>query len=280
MAASAKALSGGLRVELRTITDTHAVIVVEGVDASFVNALRRTLVANVPKLAIEDVTVYDNTSALFDETIAHRLGLLPIPTDLQLLNFREQCTCKGEGCPSCTVIFTLSKEGPCTVLSGDLQPTDRKWAIKDDKIPIVKLMSGQRLMLEATAILGTSAQHAKWQVATGVGYKNYPKIELLSEECNEGGACAKIAPDVLKYENGRVRIVNAEAYKFDADALKACSDHIRVKLLDDKWIMTVETDGALTAKDALTRALAILKEKLKSLETGIGTLDAEAKAAQ
>ncbi|HEV8359683.1 MAG TPA: DNA-directed RNA polymerase subunit D, partial [Candidatus Thermoplasmatota archaeon] len=172
-----------MQIELRELTDIKARFVVSGVDTSLVNSLRRAMIADVPKLAFEEITVYDNTSALFDEMVSHRLGLVPVPTDLNLLNFREQCVCKGEGCPNCTVLYTLSKEGPGTVYSGDLQPTDRKWEMRDKRIPIVKLLSGQRVMLEATAVLGTSQQHAKWQPVTAAGFKQYPIIELLSPTC-------------------------------------------------------------------------------------------------
>lgn len=258
-----------MQVEIRELTELKARIVVTGTDASVVNALRRAMIAEVPKLAIEEVTVYDNTSALFDEMVAHRLGLVPVPTDLNLLNFREQCVCKGEGCPNCTVLYTLSKEGPGTVYSGDLQPTDRKWEIKDKRIPIVKLLSGQRVMLEATAILGTSKTHAKWQPVTACGFKNYPVIELKSPDCPEDGACARLAPTVFAYENGQVRLKDPESFRFSPEALKMCKDHIRVSFRRDKFIMRFETDGSLPAKEVLARALVVMKDKLKSFEAGL-----------
>lgn len=258
-----------MQVEIRELSDIKARVVVTGTDASMVNALRRAMVADVPKLALDEITVYDNTSALFDEMVAHRLGLVPIPTDLNLLNFREECVCKGEGCPNCTVLYTLSKEGPCTVYSGDLQPTDRKWDIKDKRIPLVKLLSGQRVMLEATAVLGRSTQHAKWQVTTAAGFKQYPIIELKSPECPEDGACARLAPAVFSFENGQVRVKDPEAFKFSADALKMCKDHIKVDFRKDKFIMKFETDGALPAKEVMVRAVAALKDKLKGFESGL-----------
>lgn len=46
--------------------------------ASFVNALRRLLVAQVPTMAIDRVYVRNNTSHINDETLAHRVGLVPI----------------------------------------------------------------------------------------------------------------------------------------------------------------------------------------------------------
>jgi DNA-directed RNA polymerase subunit D len=258
-----------MQVETRELTDIKGRIVVTGTDTSVVNALRRAMVADVPKLAIEDVTIYDNTSALFDEIVAHRLGLVPIPTDLNLLNFRAQCVCNGEGCPNCTVLYTLSKEGPGTVYSGDLQPTDRKWDVKDKRIPIVKLLSGQRVMLEAQAVLGTSQQHAKWQPVTAAGYKYYPVLELLSPTCPEDGACARLCPQVFEYANGQVRLKDPEAYKFAPDALRMCRDHLRVSHRRDKFVVRWETDGSLSAKDVFVRAAGALKDKLKGFEGGL-----------
>src|SRR3989337_1260129 len=91
---------------------------------AFANALRRVLIADVPKMAIEDVEFhlgpiraedgkeYESVSPLFDEIIAHRLGLIPIPTDLGLYNPRESCpSCHAEGCPSCTIIYSGNKRG-------------------------------------------------------------------------------------------------------------------------------------------------------------------------
>src|ERR1051326_1345007 len=134
-----------MKLETVELMDTIGVFDVKGVTPAFLNALRRTLLSQVPKLAIEDVTIYDNTSALFDEMVAHRLGLLPVPTDLNAFNRRwkennaspREAECangNGEGCASCTVLFTLSKEGPCMVLSGDLVPAaDAKYKIVDPK---------------------------------------------------------------------------------------------------------------------------------------------------
>src|SRR3989337_372752 len=110
-------------------------LLVSETDPSYVNSLRRVLIADVPKMAIEDVEFhlgpiraedgkeYESVSPLFDEIIAHRLGLVPIPTDLGLYNRREDCpSCHGEGCPSCTIIYSGNKRGPGLVTSADLEP--------------------------------------------------------------------------------------------------------------------------------------------------------------
>src|SRR6266852_4933682 len=110
---------------------------IEETEPAYANALRRVLVADVPKMAIEDVEFhlgpiraddgkeYESVSPLFDEIISQRLGLVPIPTDLGLFNRREDCpTCHGEGCPNCTIIYSVNKRGPGVVTSGDLDPID------------------------------------------------------------------------------------------------------------------------------------------------------------
>src|SRR2546427_243969 len=99
-------------------------LLLEEVEPAYANALRRVLVSDVPKMAIEDVEFhlgpiraddgkeYESVGPLFDEMIAHRLGLVPIPTDLALYNRREDCpTCHGEGCPSCTIIYAVHVDG-------------------------------------------------------------------------------------------------------------------------------------------------------------------------
>ena len=59
-------------------TEQKVVFLLSGVDISVANALRRIMLAEVPTIAIETVEFYENTTALPDEFIAHRLGLIPL----------------------------------------------------------------------------------------------------------------------------------------------------------------------------------------------------------
>ena len=86
-------------------------IMLKKTDAAFVNAVRRAILENVPTMAIEDVELRKNTAVLYDEVIAHRLGLLPLTTDLESYNLPTKCKCNGEGCASCQVKLTLEAEG-------------------------------------------------------------------------------------------------------------------------------------------------------------------------
>jgi len=158
--------------------------VLEDATPAFANALRRIMITEVPVLAIDDVTIFENNSPLYDEVIAHRIGFVPIKTDLRTFKLPDQCTCKGKGCPKCQVSFTLVKKGACTVYSGDLKSSDPKTAVADDKIPITKLNEGQKIKIEAIAMLGQGKEHAKWQpgvISYGYEKSDTPSFRFMVE---------------------------------------------------------------------------------------------------
>lgn len=124
---------------------------------SFANALRRAMINGVGTLAIDRVTFYDNSSAMFDEYIAHRIGLVPIITPK---DYDE----KDE------VIFSLSAEGPATVYSKDLVSTSRGVKVANEKIPIIKLAEGQKIKIDGKAIFSNASRSSKFQAGL-VTYK-------------------------------------------------------------------------------------------------------------
>jgi DNA-directed RNA polymerase II subunit RPB3 len=72
------------------------------------NALRRIIIAEVPTMAIDIVTIVENTSALHDEFIAHRCGLIPLVSiDVDQFNSFDECECPMGKCDKCTVDFDL-----------------------------------------------------------------------------------------------------------------------------------------------------------------------------
>ncbi len=122
----------------------------EGVTTSFANMLRRYSISCVPVLAMDSVTFYDNTSAFWDEYIAHRLGLMPITTPAKTPESAE-------------VIFSLDAEGPKTVYASDMKSSDKSISVAQGKIPVVTLGPNQHLRLEGKAVLDTGKKHAKFQ---------------------------------------------------------------------------------------------------------------------
>jgi DNA-directed RNA polymerase subunit D len=258
-------------------------LLLEETEPAYANALRRVLVADVPKMAIEDVEFhlgpirgedgkeYESVSPLFDEMIAHRLGLIPIPTDLALYNRREDCpSCHGEGCPSCTIIYSVNKRGPGLVTSADLEPIgDTKLRPADQKIPIVKLGDGQAMLIYATAVLGDGKDHAKWQATHGVGYRYYPTLKAGSKNLDPLDAsvpfCESHMVSTNTEEEETLPLGDDETCKkfmdqYKVDSVKAGNDSTRI-------VMEFETDGSMTAKAVLLAGLDILSKRFAELAT-------------
>ncbi len=129
---------------------------------AFANALRRTLIADVPVLAIEDVHVADNNSGVFDEILAHRLGLLPWTFDPDAYEIPED---DEEVDPRNTLHMALQAEGPGTVTADDITVPDADVEPAQPDAVVVDLHEDGRIDLEAEAVLGRGKDHAKWQAA-------------------------------------------------------------------------------------------------------------------
>ena len=141
----------------------------KGVPLQYANALRRVCLNGVPVFAIDTVDIIENSSVLPDEGLAHRLGLIPLKTDLSRFNEPSKCDCKSEtGCANCRVMLVLdSNESDVTrtILSNELSSEDESIKPVSDKIPIVQLAPGQRIKAECYARLGRGTEHAKWNSA-------------------------------------------------------------------------------------------------------------------
>ncbi len=245
-------------------TDNEIRFVFEG-NPQLANALRRIAAAEVPALAVDDVDFIENDSMFYDEVIAHRLGLLPLTFDSKAMNLKEECKCEGKGCSLCTVVLVLDKKGPCIVRAGDIKSSDKTVRPAFPNIPIVELQDGEKLKLEATAVLGTGRNHAKWQAAVAY-YQFYPVLEKAPEP-NE--KYVEICPKhALKIEGGK--LVLTEACNFSRECEK-----LGLKVTGDKnkFIFTVETVSGMKPEEIFLKALDVLEKKAKEFERLIGKLE-------
>ena len=129
-------------------------IKLKGIPLQYANALRRICLNGVPIYAIDTVDILANSSVLADEGIAHRLGLIPLKTELSAVKQNNE---------SDKIMFTLDSGETSesrTILSGELKSQDDIVKPIADNIPIVTLAPGQRLNIEAYARLGRGTEHA------------------------------------------------------------------------------------------------------------------------
>jgi DNA-directed RNA polymerase II subunit RPB3 len=202
-------------LQVLKLRDDKIKFVLTGTDASVANALRRIMMAQVPTLAIDLVTIHENSSPLPDEFVAHRLGLVPLrwkragaddlPADHYA--FPDQCDCEvgpEQVCPKCSVELTLSASNtddtidglPVTVTSSEIKivgaeanalwevgsfvdPDERaRLAADDGGIALLKLGPGQRIDVTCVARLGVGKVHAKWNPTATVAMRYEPDIRL------------------------------------------------------------------------------------------------------
>ena len=233
-------------------------------DESLANSIRRSTL-EIPILAIDEVEFFKNDSALFDEIIAHRLGLVPLEKE-KTFTAIEKCSCKGKGCAKCSVDLKIKAKGPCTIYSKDLKGKVRP---AYDNIPIVILDKDQELELVARAKLGKGIEHAKYSPGL-VYYRNFAKIEI-SKECNseECKKCVEACPqNLLKIEKDK--IVVKDIYK--CDLCEACveeckkQNHDAIKISqDENLVFFIESWGQIEAKEIFTEAIDALNHNLKEL---------------
>jgi DNA-directed RNA polymerase subunit D len=257
-----------MEIEIKNQDDQELVFIITGANVSLVNALRRIATVEVPTMAIEQVLFLKNEARIFDEALAHRLGMVPLTTDLEVVIPPDECDCE-DYCSRCSVSLTLKGKGPKTLYSGDLKSSDPKTKPVQDTIPLVKLREGEEVELEAVAQLGMGSEHAKWQPTTSCAYKNYPQITIDLEKCEACGLCADQCPRsvyLLDEKKNQIKVVDLENCSMCNTCSKDCPNQaITVEGVNDKFIFRIETDGSLSPQEILITACDLLSEKANNI---------------
>jgi DNA-directed RNA polymerase subunit D len=265
-----------VEIEVLEKNEASLRLLIQGVDVPFINALRRIVISEVPSMAIDEIMMIENSSMLQDEIIAHRLGLIPLRTDLDSYNLPEECPCKSEfGCNLCRVTLALDAEakgGPRTVYSGDLISENPNVKPVSDKIPILKLAREQRIKLEAYARLGKGKNQAKWQPVSMCTYKYFPKVEI-GKRCDACGKCVEICPRrVLVKKDNKIEVSNLVACTLCRDCVEACPQSpppIEISGEENAFVFNLESTAALPPERIMTEATKILDKQLKELESEV-----------
>ncbi len=254
-----------MEIEFIEESENKIVFTVKDAPVALVNSIRRAMMSHVPTMAVDHINVYMNTSYLYDEILAHRIGLIPLKTNVDKFNFPDKCECGGEGCPNCQVSLRLNAEGPRTIYSGDFVSDDPETRPVYDNIPVVVLYEGQQLMIEAVARLGTGKEHAKWRPVSVCAYKIIPEIKI-DEKCNSCGECVEACPrNVLELAEGKVTVKDVLNCSMCMECVNVCDEGaISVEETND-FLFTVESIGSMPAKEILRRGIEVLMNKAEEM---------------
>ena len=236
----------------------------KGADEVFANTMRRLIIEEVPTLAVEELEIKDNNSALYDEMLGLRLGLCPIKTDLKSYNSKESCKCGGVGCAHCELKMTLKANKKGYVYTEEAQSTDPKCTFGQEKMTITKLLAKQKVDVLMTAVIGQGKMHTKWSPGIAF-YKKEPILKVGTVKDAEN--VMKNCTDGVFTLKGKKLEVNAENV-YDSQLLEYYADLDQGISLEfsDNIIFTVEGWGQLGLKEMVTTATEILVEKIEKLE--------------
>ncbi|MFH0715162.1 MAG: DNA-directed RNA polymerase subunit D [Candidatus Diapherotrites archaeon] len=230
---------------------------VKNASAPLLNSLRRVMQSDVPTLAIEEVTISENNSILFDEFLTQRLGLIPLTTDLKSYALGD------------SIVLTLEKEGPATVYSREIKSKDPKVKVVGNA-PIVKLGKGQKVRLELKAVMGKGKEHAKWSP----GVFSYRPVAELNISENAGEEAVKACPKHILEKKGK-KVVLTDSLACDACA--ACvdssgSENISLSISDTDFVFSIESFGQLECDEIIAKGIELLREKTEEFKKAVGKL--------
>src|SRR3989344_3451312 len=103
-----------MKIEMLDQKENELIFMIEGINNAIANTIRRTVISEVPTLAIDEIEFIKNQTPLYDEILAHRIGLIPIKTDLRAYSLKEEATGKA----TTELKLILKAKGPKTVYSG------------------------------------------------------------------------------------------------------------------------------------------------------------------
>lgn len=226
--------------------EQNQITFIEEIEDSVINAIRRYL-HEIPIAAVDEIEVFKNDSALYDETIAHRLGLIPLQMEKSIPE-------KGV-----KLKLVSSKEG--TVYSSEL-----KGSIKPvfDSIPITILNKGQELELVADIKVGRGSEHAKFSPGL-LFYKNLVKFKTGSKAKDIQNIFSKFDPkNGVKFENNKTYEIAIN------DAIEQAFEELGIEVeRSDKQRIYVESFGQLPVKEILLSSIKELKKDLTSVDKEI-----------
>src|SRR3989344_1558120 len=117
----------------------------KGIGETLANTIRRTIIEEVPTLAVEDL--------------------------------ESKGKCAGAGCAQCELKMTLKVGKKGYVYAEDAESSDSGCTFVYPKMPITKLLAKQKVDLQMTAVLGKGKDHAKWIPGLAI-FKPEPQIKI------------------------------------------------------------------------------------------------------
>jgi DNA-directed RNA polymerase subunit D len=213
------------------------------IEDTLVNAIRR-YVGQIQIAAIDEVEISKNDSPLYDETVAHRMGLIPLKQNG-----------KGEG------KLKLSSQNKGFVYSGALKGD---FEVVYDKMPITLLSDGQEIEISASIKMGKGQEHAKFSP----GIMNYRQVSEILMEKDIAEKLKNSAPNVeIKSKGDKILIID-DKEKEVTDICEGLAEKYGKKIEvkeTGEVVISLESFGQIEAKSIFSKSIDALKKDLSEI---------------
>lgn len=210
------------------------------IEDSLINSIRR-YVGQIQIAAIDEVEIAKNDSPLYDETLAHRLGLVPLKQ-----------SSKKEG------KLKLSSQDKGIVYSGLLKGD---FEIVYDKIPLTILSDGQEIELTASIKMGKGQDHAKFSP----GILNYRQVSEIQVDKEIAEKLKSSTPNVEIKQKGDKYTLIDDKEKEITDICEGLAEKYGKKIevkTNGEVVISLESFGQIDAKSIFTKSIEALKKDL------------------
>eukprot|EP01063_Lacrimia_lanifica_P025519 TRINITY_DN33349_c0_g1_i1.p2 TRINITY_DN33349_c0_g1~~TRINITY_DN33349_c0_g1_i1.p2 ORF type:complete len:388 (+),score=121.93 TRINITY_DN33349_c0_g1_i1:86-1165(+) len=266
---------------------------ISGVTPAMANLFRRVMMTHIPTVAVDIALFHANDSVVFDEALAHRLGLVPLAVDADKLS----PVVAGKGInttapdPLTTLRFELDVVAPRD--NYPVYSKDFKWvpleggpvfatppAPVHDKIMLTKLMKGHRLKVTMFAIRGTGEQHAKWAAVGGCTFKPAPIVRVVPGHPKAVGEAAEFIANrcpgkVFDIEDAVLTVADEAGCSMCRECIRGDVAHtapspVELGVHKSRFIFHVESVGIYTSASLFARALRAYASCLRQLSQDVG----------
>jgi len=277
----------GFKITITKISDELLEFDMEGIDPPLANAFRRILIAEVPTVAISRVTIFQNTGVIHDENLAHRLGLVPIKFEPDLLEWKSA---DADFTAGDSVMFELHKSCPQGQKGLSIYSRDLIWKPlseaqlsehKDDPprpvepdILLAKLKPGQEIECECYCEKGIGKDHAKWSPVCTAFYRLMPDIrlqrEIVGQDAEDLKKCCPMSVfDIEEMPQGgkKAIVANARACSTCRECLESFPGEekgLQLGKRKNHYIFSIESVGHIPAPALFERAILKFKEKCQT----------------
>lgn len=261
---------------------------------SIANAYRRLMLSEVPSMAIEKVYMYNNTSIIQDEVLAHRLGLIPLKADPRLFEYKSE-DASDDGTDQDTLEFKLKIKctrrkdvkdtslADCLYENHNVYSNHIKWVPKGkqgsifretdvgpvhDKILISKMRPGHEFDIKLLAVKGIGKDHAKFSPVSTATYRLLPEITLKTQIIGDDAKLLQscFSPGVIEIdEQGQAYVKDARYDSCSRNVYRYphLANSVDIARIRDHFIFSVESVGAYQPHDIFIEAVKILKKKCR-----------------